>query len=66
MRAHLLDRRRIMILLLVVLVVLVCVGVALAIATGGIGGRDYSGPAQGATAIEYGLIAALIAVATVI
>jgi hypothetical protein len=62
MLAHLLDRRRIVILLLVVLA---CVGVALAIATGGIGGRDYSGPAQGATAIEYGLIAALIAVAAI-
>jgi hypothetical protein len=62
MLAHLLDRRRIVILLLVVLA---CVGVVLAIATGGIGGRDYSGPAQGATAIEYGLIAALIAVAAI-
>jgi preprotein translocase subunit SecD len=59
MLAHLLDRRRLVILLLVVLA---CAGLALAIA---IGGRDYSGPAQGATAIEYGLIAALIAVAAI-
>jgi hypothetical protein len=51
---------------ILLLVVAACVATALAIATGGFGGRDYSGPAQGATAIEYGLIAALISVVTII
>jgi hypothetical protein len=60
MLTNLLDRRRLAILLVVVLAV---AGVALAIATGALGGSDYRGPAQGATAIEYGLIAAAISVA---
>jgi hypothetical protein len=62
MLTNLLDRRRLAILLLVGLAV---AGIALAIATGSLGGSNYSGPAQGATAIEYGLIAALIAVAAI-
>ncbi len=62
MLTNLLDRRRLVILMVVALAV---AGVVLAIATGALGGRDYSGPAQGATAIEYGLIAALIAVAAI-
>jgi hypothetical protein len=58
MFTDLLDRRRLAILLLLALAV---AGVALALVTGAWGGSDFSGPAQGATAIEYGLIAALIA-----
>jgi hypothetical protein len=50
MLSHVLDRRR---LIIMVLALLAVTGVALAIAaTAG----DYSGPAQGATAIEYGLL----------